>query len=182
MLLNNNPVTKRELSEAELSVVAYLKSVFVETECFYCGVTTKMHTDGGDLWRVTFSKGKAREPFEFTTGSGHRWTPKKSVTNWYPDARRTGPLNFKHAVKKWIQQYSRPDANAANPAAVLHCLILDSQANETSFTNWCGEFGFDDDSISALATYNACCENAKKLNTIFSKTEQQHIAELLQDY
>ena len=84
MLLPNTPVTKRELTEQEQSVVSYLKSVFIESECVYCGVDTKFSETGGDLWRVTFSRGKVRESFEFTTGSGLRWTPKNRLSIGIP--------------------------------------------------------------------------------------------------
>jgi hypothetical protein len=46
---------------------------------------------------------------------------------------------------------------------VLSCIRLDSSAEGQSFSQWCDEFGYDNDSISALNTYNACLDNAKKL-------------------
>jgi hypothetical protein len=53
----------------------------------------------------------------------------------------------------------------ARPTAydLLSCIRLDSSAEGQSFSQWCGDFGYDDDSISALKTYNDCLDNAKKL-------------------
>lgn len=46
---------------------------------------------------------------------------------------------------------------------LLSCLRLDSEAANESFSNWCANFGYDNDSIKALNTYNACVETARKL-------------------
>lgn len=46
---------------------------------------------------------------------------------------------------------------------LLYCLQSDCQAAEGSFDDFCSNFGYDNDSIKALNTYNACCEGAKKL-------------------
>jgi hypothetical protein len=46
---------------------------------------------------------------------------------------------------------------------LLYCLQSDCQAADGSFADFCANFGYDDDSIKALNTYNACCEGAKKL-------------------
>ena len=67
-------------------------------------------------------------------------------------------------------------------ASVLHSLTLDAQALNQSFTDWCAEFGYDDDSISAFDTYRACCENGKKLQKVFSRSTLDKLEEILQDY
>jgi len=46
---------------------------------------------------------------------------------------------------------------------VLHCLFLDSSAHEQCFSDWCNECGYDNDSIKAKATYDACIENYYRL-------------------
>jgi hypothetical protein len=51
------------------------------------------------------------------------------------------------------------------PAAlsVLSALLLDSYADDVTFEDWAGEFGYDTDSRSAERTYDACREEAAKL-------------------
>lgn len=46
---------------------------------------------------------------------------------------------------------------------VLSAMFRDADALEMSFQEFCGEFGYDDDSIKAFKTYNACVANAKDL-------------------
>lgn len=54
---------------------------------------------------------------------------------------------------------------AVNPELidVLHCLFLDSYAHDVSFQDWCDDFGYNNDSISAKKTYDACIDNYFKL-------------------
>ena len=46
---------------------------------------------------------------------------------------------------------------------VLYSLVIDSEACEMSFNEWCANFGYDVDSRKALATYTECQENTDKL-------------------
>jgi hypothetical protein len=65
---------------------------------------------------------------------------------------------------------------------VLYSLIADSRAAELSFGDWCDEYGYEEDSISAFYIYRECCETAKKLKTIYSRNEIEEIKEFLKDY
>ena len=63
---------------------------------------------------------------------------------------------------------------------VLYCLTMDAQCVEYSdFEDWCAEFGYDDDSISAKKTYDACCETRYRLCRMFDLEE---LYTLFQEY
>lgn len=47
--------------------------------------------------------------------------------------------------------------------SVVDCLVVDSNALDYPFQDWCDDFGYDSDSISALETYNECCKMGRKL-------------------
>jgi hypothetical protein len=47
--------------------------------------------------------------------------------------------------------------------SVLECLFLDSDAHDYSFSEWCDNCGYDNDSIKARAMYDACIEEYFKL-------------------
>lgn len=53
------------------------------------------------------------------------------------------------------------------PADVLSSLILDASAAQYDFPEFCGEFGYDDDSIRALRAWEACREIAPRVNAFF---------------
>lgn len=53
--------------------------------------------------------------------------------------------------------------NAPSEADVLECLKLDVECGSMSFVDFCDNFGYSDDSLSALDIYRACQDTAKKL-------------------
>lgn len=50
---------------------------------------------------------------------------------------------------------------------VLSCLALDARAGEMSFTEFCDEFGYDDDSRRAWEMWQACRRTADRLRRVF---------------
>jgi hypothetical protein len=59
---------------------------------------------------------------------------------------------------------------------------MDASAIDSSFTYWCDDFGYNEDSITALNTYNYCCSIAKKMKVAFSNANMNVLKELTQDY
>lgn len=60
-----------------------------------------------------------------------------------------------------VDKFKRPVAPKVDE--VLHSLFLDAQCGSLSFNDFCSEFGYDNDSISAFDTYRACMESGEKL-------------------
>lgn len=79
-----------------------------------------------------------------------------------------------------LRKNARPVAPSA--AGVLYSLIADSAAYDMSFSEWCADFGYSDDSIKAMGTYTACREIRKKLRTIFSRAALAELQTALEDY
>jgi hypothetical protein len=53
-------------------------------------------------------------------------------------------------------------------AETLYCLASDAHGTrDTSFEDWCREYGYDDDSRKAEATFDACCEVYTELEKLF---------------
>lgn len=162
------------MSEQEKAVADYLQEIGVKYQAFPAGKGLNRNGWECDGWLILFtSKNYKNESFEFYTGVGHR-----VVTDYnkmvYNQSLKT------QFDKRQLEVGAIPFAPFS--ASVLHCLVADSSAIDTSFEYWCSEYGYDTDSISALKTYQTCCDNAKKLKNIFTKEQLTHIVELLQDY
>lgn len=73
---------------------------------------------------------------------------------------------------------------ASRPVAadVLHSLLLDGQAAHMSFDDWCGEYGYDTDSMKAFRTYEACCKVGRDLERVLTREQCDELSALLQDY
>jgi hypothetical protein len=121
-----------------------------------------------DEWRVSIG------PFEtsFYTGTGHRKPIEDAGKNEY----RRGTL----AHEEWERRNIRPVSPSA--ASVLYSLIMDSEAINESFSDWCDNNGYSDDSFSALDTYRECCKTAEAMRKIFTSSQREELRELLQDY
>lgn len=63
---------------------------------------------------------------------------------------------------------------------VMYSLVMDSDAIEYSFSEWCDNLGYDNDSIKAKAIYEACTENFKKVYRL--GIDLQKAQEYFQDY
>lgn len=79
-------------------------------------------------------------------------------------------------------KYQDAKPKAPHPADVLHSLLLDGEAVNQSFNDWCADFGYDNDSIKALGTYQECCKNGETLRKMFTREQIKSIREALQDY
>lgn len=67
------------------------------------------------------------------------------------------------------------------PAGVLHSLILDASAADSTFDEWCADFGYDSDSRKALATYLSCQETAKDLRRLFGTETLEKLADAVRE-
>lgn len=63
---------------------------------------------------------------------------------------------------------------------IIFALYMDSAALNESFTDWCSNYGYSDDSLKALNTYKACCENGQKLRKL--KFSQEYLENVFEDY
>jgi hypothetical protein len=136
-----------------------------------------------DKWLIKISGNGKVETFDYSTGTGHRQLPVKK--DYYLRYALEGLKTAKTATTRNnylldIESHKLPVVPCA--ASVLFCLLLDSQAANESFSNWCDNFGYDADSIKAFNTYQLCEANSKKLGNVLSRSLQSTLNELLQDY
>lgn len=160
--------------EIESKVAELLKATGVESKATYCGLTTRNDNWECDAWNIAISAKGKTESFNYFTGLGHRQSKYKMP----PHIATLGPKIL--ARVEWEKEYVKPVR--PNVASVLHAVILDSSALDTSFTYWCADFGYDEDSIKAFNTYNECCENGKKLISLIGRELFNQLKDALQDY
>lgn len=163
-------------NEIREQVAAILEQAGVKFKTSYRGEKSDA-LDGKhamDEWLVSFhmSERESRS-FEYFTGLGHR-KPKRSPYSW--EAGKNGPIT----VARRVKENSEPVAPHA--ADVLYSLILDGEADNMTFSEWCNEFGYDIDSTKADRIFDACRENARKLRNVFTRDTLTKLGELLQDY
>ena len=67
-------------------------------------------------------------------------------------------------------------------ADVLYSLLTDASAEQRNFHEWCSDYGYSTDSISALNTYRACLDTAAALRKCFSYELLAELRDLLAEY
>src|ERR1700748_582801 len=113
----------------------------------------RKHTYLRDKWSVSVSYGAQNYTTEFSMGIGHRKliSSVKKEGNWYR-ARFSGQYKTeKEACKaNWLKLVppTLPD--------VMNGLLIDSRCVESTFEDYCDEFGIDSDSRKALDVYLEC--------------------------
>jgi hypothetical protein len=65
--------------------------------------------------------------------------------------------------------YTGPALGEPDAADVISCLISDTSAGEQSFEDFCSDFGYDQDSRRAEATWKACANLAPKVRGLLGE-------------
>jgi len=139
-----------------------------------------------DKWTVVING----QTFDYHTGIGHR-KPKKGYLaggkNWHGYKNEaTYFLNGrfkqdKHNLKEVNKHLLKlTDVNKPKIDDVLYSLIIDSDALNDNFFNWCDNFGYDSDSRKALKIYEDCVNNGRKVEKFIPNLDEAR--ELFQDY
>lgn len=102
-----------------------------------------------DHWKVTMVRSVLREGFD----------------TWHGYKGKLGAVQY--STRKLTVYFSKGYGHhGAEPttAEVLSCLADDaSGSDDHSFADWCGEYGYDEDSRTAERTWKACQHAAKRL-------------------
>lgn len=162
------------MTTTEKNVSDYLQAAGVDYSSRLLG-ETKRDDWTCDEWRICFKRdGKQSIETTYYTGTGYR----KSARSMPADIARLGSRII--ARVEWEKHNLKPVQPEV--ASVLHSLILDAQGAEQPFDYWCDEYGYDQDSRKALATYDACCAIRRQVNAFFSSEEREQLRAMLEDY
>lgn len=152
-----------------------------------------------DLFNVVFSNVNCKRiNTEYKIGLGHRVLQRKptQVTNlsskYKQELKKVGLQDCLTPIKEAFslgsiyskQHYSENSCYAVPPtqASVLYSLLSDADCGDNTFSDFCSEFGYDEDSRKALEIYLACQENSKQLKEVFTPSQIETLRELLEDY
>jgi len=141
------------------TVTAKIDTAALPIKCVFVAKTKREDWECFE-WRVTFSSKSGEWNVPYYCGMGHVEKQKK-----VPDWMRTEPKPKKP---------SNDD--------ILHSLILDASAQDMNFSDWCAEFGYSDDSIKALNTYQECVKTGTLLRKHLGRDVVAALAIQLQDH
>lgn len=119
-----------------------------------------------DHFRVSFNSYET----DYYTGLGHRKS-RRNEKNPYT------PRTIAH------EEWDKYNLIVVKPKAadVLHSLLMDAEAANMSFRDWCGEYGMNSDSIKDRGTYDACCEVGVGMRRTFTRAQIEELRTMMQD-
>lgn len=124
------------------------------------------------LWSVAIQRKGGVYVTQYKTGLGLVVQRKGTMKCGFPK----GTVGY----KRWEEASMVP--KKPTNADVMYSLLSDARALDTSFEYWCDDYGYDNDSIKALNTYQACCEIGKEIKKCFTREQVSEMEKALEDY
>ena len=106
------------------------------------------------------------------------------VVDWHGTTASKYRVTLKNNGKRFTIDYFMGMAHKEPPKVsdVLYSLTMDAYALEVSFSDWCAEYGYNEDSRKDLALYKKCVATSEKLYSLFSDEEIENFKQLLEEY
>lgn len=126
----------------------------------------------GFKYRATFSRDN--KVFEIDYWSSLNDTYRDSVKSYLNDSHG-------QAFDKWFEQKLKfLTIKAKKPTAydILACISGDIGVYEETFEEWASNFGYDADSRKAEQSYNAVCDQSRKMVRFFTSKELEELREI----
>ncbi len=104
------------------------------------------------------------------------WHLQEDFLNWAKhDIMSRDSEVFEHALQI-LFDYAQPKKED-----VFHSLVMDAQAGEETFEDFCANFGYDEDSRKAFKVWETCRDQGKEFRKLVGDLFEE-IEEALQDY
>lgn len=89
----------------------------------------------------------------------------------------TSRYTYSRDFKNLIVKAPTPELND-----VFYALVMEADAINYTFSEWCSNYGYSDDSIKAKSAYDGCIKSAIFLIQQFTCSEQQQLRDYFYDY
>lgn len=130
----------------------------------------------GITFRATLAKVQ-KAPKWADDGSEHglqyRVTLSRKTRPGGVNAVHASPLSFPF----WDSVAAKENGEILSAYSVLACISGDVHCSET-FADFCGDYGYDEDSRTAYAAFKRCATFARKLRAFFSEKEIEGLSEI----
>ena len=156
------------MTDTQKQIDSLLSAWNIQFSASLIGETIKDNNWKCDEWRIKIGAMRT----SYYTGTGHR----KHKKGAFRTTARKGTV----AYANWERANLQPVAPCA--ADVIYSLLSDAEAADMSFNDWCDNFGYSSDSISAFITYQQCSTIGYDLQKVFTAKQRAELSELLQDY
>lgn len=167
--------------------------------------SSSRNADGAKMlnWRVVLTSkvdGRKRLATDYSQGiahiPGYRHNLRnvlyyEELRNAWNDACENGRYPVDPIIEHRHEQGTRYDVRAVlsykplpSPSLeeVLYSLVMEAPARDTTFEEFCDEYGYSDDSRKAEAMYNACVDIGRKLVRLIGADALARLTDLYQGF
>ncbi len=142
----------------------------------YDGQAIEFLTKHGIAFRATLAKVQ-KAPKWADDGSEHGFQYRVTLSR----KTRPGGVNAVHASPLsfpfWDSVAAKENGEILSAYSVLACISGDVHC-PSAFADFCAEYGYDEDSRAAHATFKRCATFARKLRAFFEKDEIEGLSEI----
>ena len=126
-----------------------------------------------DIYKITLERGNRsfKVMFGQSIAASGKYRYYNLVANDFKQIKKdSGFYNLPYSLCSINKDFAEP-----TPYDVLSCL---QKYDVGSFKDFCGEFGYNDDSIAAHKTYKAVCDEYKNVCSLWSEAELEQLQEI----
>jgi len=182
------------LSENEKKISSVLKSMGISIKSEFIPWSKAKEKDYNKdakfsslNWNVTLYKNDVKIfTTEYNEGQGH--CPANETENVGYNLKKmiekeceTGFETWYGNSMDWVN-INKKKPILPNMVSFVWCILSDANSGRDDFHDFCGNFGYDEDSRRAEAIWKACVETAAKIYSSFTTDELNTLEELYQDY
>lgn len=136
-------------------------------------------TNNRDIYTVTFSREK-RKGFSVTFGSSIKDSELRHMTErtWQHDGWKKAEKRYQNPNDSWRGYHQQMKIwKALKPTSydVLACI---TKSDPGKFSDFCGDFGYDEDSRNAYKTYEAVRDEWLDVQSFFTSEELEELQEI----
>jgi hypothetical protein len=165
-----------DYEKIEADCLALLKENFIEYTVTHRGFGRDAANWEHDLWFVCLTgPNKGRFEFEYRTGMGHRVVPEAGK-HWLKRELASRHSSWHASIHA---KYAKPVPPKFH--SVFKSIELDAYASIMSFSNWCSDYGYSNDSIQALTIYRLCEDHGAAAHRLFPPKVWTALCELVED-
>lgn len=134
-----------------------------------------------DIYNITISRGNREYSFTFgqSIANSGDIVPLKQFKNWFKGAVWSTSEDFKkkahdYMARRYVDYTQRPPIPPSH-YDILACL---EKSDPGTFKDFCNDFGYSDDSITAKGIYEAVREQWLNIQKLFTDAEIEKMAEI----
>lgn len=160
---------KNKISEYEQQAIDFAEKCKLTMNAVYIGHYSRFEKSITANYKITLSRNGKQFSFDFSTSINDSWRYSENgkISKGLPlriDTAKFFESYFKNPIIEYRGMRIKQCKKTPSLYDVLACL---TKNDPDTFDNFCSEYGYDNDSISAMKTWQAVTEEYREVDRMF---------------